>query len=792
MSKGIFLLEFACLLFSLCIFVAFSAISLHAIPDYESVVNKSISCTYVNPMEGPIPNPYNCSQFYVCRAADNTSYTIPDKMECPIGLNEQPTFLTFAHANVNTIAWAVTIQGIMDAEFFNCATLYDPNSTNKRLLVSSLFPYSESLSLRQSPRISRGTILNHHLSHYQNNYFTSLNPITDFNKNLRPFSDCFIHFINYEGIDFHPLEYPVLLSRTILQKLPYCTPLMLHLLQHFYTFPFEYLKNWPKDKPLNVTFSRHPLPVTDGGEIEELYKDRRMKMRPWYCEAHLYLFPPFYEKPFNYFLAQLDIPEAFKGFWRYSSTSLSDMYVPYQLYSRRPDMFSRADTMVQYHILVGRNRSNNELTSETTESWLRLVTKWRWAGYSTSHRYLIWEMDGNGLSISLACQTCNICNPFEIHPMKGIERKSQISSKELDSSIQEMDNNPSNTNWVIELENKNLYSRLKKAGIFPQKVLWGKLLNKASGMEDIRWKIKTLLLGSIISNATYKIYNQFNRRCNPFCRKCEYTTETLSRVIRQQNVGLLDPLDFSLETTKLRFFDSKHLVINNEQLKWKERLEIEVDRAVFSIFMYYKPLVEQGSPIPQYFSLTRKVSTNFLAIPFLFMAIVISCAYKNENISRLTSPISSIPFDEFKLLRETSFLVFTKAERLTNFVRIPDNLEGLRNMEPVLRSRHIGNANGFNFKSELKKYVDGNYRRSTNYTKEIATYLNHSQLHPTWWKEAYDGKVDYMDFIKDCNYTALIQEDQDAREMHFKWKRSGKKHAFLSKDILLSMKQGGS
>ncbi|ODM93716.1 hypothetical protein Ocin01_12971 [Orchesella cincta] len=129
MSKGI--VFGVCVSSFLFVYIcSISAISLHAIPDYESVANKSISCTYVNPIEGPIPNPYNCSQFYVCRPADDTSYTIPDKMECAIGLNEQPTFFDFRTCKCeHDSLGCYNPRDHGNAEFFNCATLYNPNST---------------------------------------------------------------------------------------------------------------------------------------------------------------------------------------------------------------------------------------------------------------------------------------------------------------------------------------------------------------------------------------------------------------------------------------------------------------------------------------------------------------------------------------------------------------------------------------------------------------------------------------------------------------------------------------
>ncbi|CAL8122232.1 unnamed protein product [Orchesella dallaii] len=126
MSKGI--------IAGLCafsfLFLYFSDIS--AVPLQLKVPgSKLVSCDYIDPMEGPIPNPFNCSEFYICRGADNTSYTIPDKMYCPLGFNKS------TYWNIHTCSCEHENTGCYDesqhgpAEFFGCATLFVPTPTAK-------------------------------------------------------------------------------------------------------------------------------------------------------------------------------------------------------------------------------------------------------------------------------------------------------------------------------------------------------------------------------------------------------------------------------------------------------------------------------------------------------------------------------------------------------------------------------------------------------------------------------------------------------------------------------------
>jgi len=706
-------------------------------------------------------------------------------------------------------------------------------------IFSSLEAFSFPKGLGNSPRSFSDAKheLSRKLSHYQQNYYTSSPPVRQLNEYLAPFSDCFLHIINYEAVDFYPAPtLPLLLSRYDLTEIQVVTP-GYRPMDILFSFPFEKLKNTPTRSLLNVTFSaaRYMNTVTDGDEIEKLYENRTTQIKPWQCEAHIYLFPPAYENDSNFFLDSVGVPDALKGFWKFSNLRriFRRPVVSYHQYGRDNKMIARLDTMPQCHILVNEKsgRYDGDIQKQMTDEWLWMVTPWKWTGYITSQNFMVWELENANITMLFGCQTCKRCEPFQLQLLKM--EQNFTTREQLDDAISKQEK-WSIMVWRIGLISDDMFLNLGSHGVFTQRTNWNNVFDARKDIQKMQWEIGSLLLGSLIPNATYTIRDPYRRRPRySVCYLRDHPSNQLLANVRYQIAGQMDPLHFSLEMSKLRFVScgnpQKNLLafhelfsvfeypvwiamalglfsllicsisvnkipkFNNQipvveyHLSWKDRVSTELEGMAAWIMMLFKPLVEQGGPIPENFSPTRKFPIYLMIIPFLFMATVISCAYKNENISRLTSPISAIPFDEFKLLRENHFQVFTKATVIRNFLGQPDDL---MSYEVRVLDSHHATGRRRRFESELMKYIYANYYWSQNYSKEVTTYVNHSRLHSKLWYDAFLGQVDYMDFIKDCNYTAIIQEDQDAREMHFKWKKSGRKHAFLSKEILLATKRG--
>jgi len=78
--------------------------------------------------------------------------------------------------------------------------------------------------------------------------------------------------------------------------------------------------------------------------------------------------------------------------------------------------------------------------------------------------------------------------------------------------------------------------------------------------------------------------------------------------------------------------------------------------SAFSGFLLiFRALVEQGDPISSSFIRNRKLQLAFG--PFLLMTLVLSNAYKNKNITKITLPRAPVQFDTIESLYEHSFSI---------------------------------------------------------------------------------------------------------------------------------------
>lgn len=111
--------------------------------------------------------------------------------------------------------------------------------------------------------------------------------IDNLNVYLDTFADCLIHIVNYNGIDFHPFKYPVVLSRY-------------HIVQIVQVF----------QRGNTTTYSERYYGDFSKREIEHILKILKYKS---HCDIHLYIYPPpentFYNHKTDY--PKLSIPYAY-------------------------------------------------------------------------------------------------------------------------------------------------------------------------------------------------------------------------------------------------------------------------------------------------------------------------------------------------------------------------------------------------------------------------------------------------------------------------------------------------
>ncbi|ODM97292.1 hypothetical protein Ocin01_09376 [Orchesella cincta] len=98
-----------------------SAISLHRDFIELPVVRTPPSCMLGrNHMEGDIPDPFNCHLFYTCAPGEEGGTTAQNRT-CPSNL-----YFSFRTCRCEFDISGCCI-GCLNAEFFNCTTIYDPS-----------------------------------------------------------------------------------------------------------------------------------------------------------------------------------------------------------------------------------------------------------------------------------------------------------------------------------------------------------------------------------------------------------------------------------------------------------------------------------------------------------------------------------------------------------------------------------------------------------------------------------------------------------------------------------------
>jgi len=76
-------------------------------------------------------------------------------------------------------------------------------------------------------------------------------------------------------------------------------------------------------------------------------------------------------------------------------------------------------------------------------------------------------------------------------------------------------------------------------------------------------------------------------------------------------------------------------------------------------------LLEQAGPIAN--SYQKRSNLGWALAPFLLMVLVLSNAYKNENVTKITLPRTLIPVDTFDKLVHYNFSLFSRAVSLGGY-----------------------------------------------------------------------------------------------------------------------------
>lgn len=720
---------------------------------------------------------------------------------------------------------------------------------------------------------SKFSEINRVYSPYQNQKYKetrTINKLTqNLNQKLELFGNCLIHIINYNGLDFIPFTKPVILSRydVVWSVYKVSSDIFRKTNKPMYSvrrrfFPIERV---PKNDSKIEWCLRHHIEreCTDIPSI-----DISTSIKQWTCEVHFYLMPPvfpqFHEMDDFYNKKFLLIPESFKhSFWNLKmkvnvSENGSGVYYP--------DVFGKAysliDTKERFDVLVTQEKNVNLIMhwrNSIAEKFVGISTK-------TKREMIVILLQLNKYipiiktfilyltEMILICKFCrvkslspvNIGQPHSknelidhiIHHNALLDKVNYKIWPLMGSAIDEfmINGNPS----------PNTRNRL---------VLIQILLDKTRSLEEIRFRIDARLIGDALRNATILSFPAFG--CKSAQLLCEDIFEPF---IFFRPTGKSDFSHFHLHTRELMFvscgttemkrlgfynlvsifdlrtwicvgvtllilaflssyvFADSKTVRQNKQISKADFERLTLQDIGFisyinlyfipSLLSYIKAILEQGDPIvvPLYNSNTK---LRWIFGCYLLVVIVLSSAYKNENITALTLPRGVIPPDTFDKLVKFNFSIFTRNSHVggVNNVMIRDTPFLPTIMENILSNLKLNSDEEHRiatFRSELFMYdkmesaFSDLFARLESASSKTKYYMKYTKLIPHWQALFFDSdgscsihnSTSYCDVLRFCNKTALLLPKTDARIKYYKMRNEGKDSAYLSKDTLLETNFG--
>ncbi|CAL8069490.1 unnamed protein product [Orchesella dallaii] len=694
---------------------------------------------------------------------------------------------------------------------------------------------------------------------------------------IQLFDGCLIHITNYNGVDLPPLQQPVLLSRydlvhvkyQAISKIPSTSSYRSNVTRYSLrarTFPFEKVP----ENEIEMPWCRRYWPDLQCLDIP--YLDMSTKAKPWTCEAHLYLLPPSPEQDPNFYewlrdknRLSLLVPGGYHRIW----SNWWPFYETYNDDSQHEKMDVNQFFILNRHwydILISDSIEDNMVSPWVTA--LLTVSSFMTDEQVPSHRELLLIPALTGVkdldnvlekssirfgSMILLCRNCKPCVTLQPTPIG-----TPTDRHELDEIIKNHNKHTNHILWKV-FAMGDLLNMLKRFFKREKHTSFHSLMRDPSP-EAILWKLKTRYLAAIFNNATFQSIYTFPMDKLTECGWDDSRITDYDPILHIYLAGKSDHTVivnkwYSLrfvscgrpETNNLAFkelisiFDTKTWIYLNlltltvallsSYGSWKQEkggnnsqgepiLNIGSfwnyfhEYCVPSFMSYYKVLVEQGDPIAV--AVFKIPFLRSIYLSYMVVGIVLSNAYKNDNISRLTLPLEAIPYENFDQLVKHKFEIFTRGFFYTGIsgisvVKSLINLEDLGiswlgegklfNLDfdymPYIKPDppHDDHDISFVFQSELMLYAKSERsQRGRNVTKTIFSnrtqyLLNHTRLHERWW-EQLNKNLSNFDLIKVCNKTAILLPEIDAYPLYYKLLQEKFKDVYLSKEAFFALSYG--
>lgn len=667
--------------------------------------------------------------------------------------------------------------------------------------------------------------------------------------NFEPFLDffghCLIHVINYKGNDLYSAMSPVVLSRydvvkvTILKEEPTTWFLLTRRIKKVVMrkVPFEKatLLNHTLAEPCKRDFLLYDCMVRN---VDIPHLDLVTKVRPWRCEAHFYLFPPSLEQDKIFYeeiivgKAMLRIPAGYRRFWRESDTfrnSINGTFEPTYV----------ANTRERYEVLalqVGSMRISD--VRKVMIAWSRAVLQiFDMFGlqdvFITSRRELlvsfaipavvrdklspkIISMTGDVVMLCRYCKRCNPLKPVNIGKLEKLTQSLAVLNADTSNMV------------VRAIVPYSMFVVVYNHSFdFPASMMTNRefhhLLKWAPTLNNVRDEMTLRYLKAIHGNVTFhpRIHTCFmglrtSKSHQPGCGCHDhadfyphivlaYSGDTRYSEIDFQKTDLLfvsceTPMNTRVDLTNLiNVFDTWTwllilfcLLIIPLIVMWLLRIEfgkcsisiLTSNNFMASCLVVFKALVEQPDPVTQTKLLNIR-SYRTLLIPVIMMGVIVSTGYKNENITRITLPTETLPFDNFSTLVEHNFTILTRVTQSNS--GSPDGNQWVDIIYRVLYELGVRHANpnlkfvnqhevGYGLITELYDFVkiqnsfsEQYYIFSTiaNQSVSPATQylLDNTKVDPNWL-ETRAHIISQESVLHECNKIALLLPAIEAREMY--------------------------
>jgi len=614
-------------------------------------------------------------------------------------------------------------------------------------------------------------------------------------------------------------------------------------------FTFEQVSGFLVNKTNEIKWCRR-VSVKDDLECFDIpFVDNSPKSRGWHCESHWYLFPPnpieaplFYEGDGGESTpTRLLIPGSYKKFWSHARdrvTNESDITTWRLCLLKTRQIFDIIVTKMEaqdYFTMKAWTRAlstthNNMIYEYTTtareELTFQLILK-----PSVNPKNELQSLVYILKTTILFCRHCKQFIPFQPVIIGEV-----FSKNELEIWFKLLNSPTDNIHWTIFVVGgldeaylaQNTHDLLYES---PYNFLLshGELYKSQwRDLEHARFRVETrLLLQTVVGNGSFESVNFWLTEFRSTYWHGDIPKET--KFTSPQFLAMLSGTDdygqFEIHRMNLKFVScgiaKKHELAFNQLASifdWPIWLWIGISMVAMTTVFYVhmahsftepkwngcgtmstffnsfmldlvfmgKALLEQGDPIATKF--LKFHNLRWAIVPYLLIAMVLSNAYKNKNITTITLPRAPIPVDTFDAVEKYNFTMYTIANPIGGYKSIESmhgmalvaQIGGLLNVDLNTLKRTANMHNAVILPSQLYTFILGEYtylqlfnEDRLNLSTTAKEMLNYTKIHPQWATIMQSGTPTYVEILEKCNQTALFLPDVDAHQTYYKLRRNG-------------------